>query len=44
LHIAERMVTAIGGRIQVESEPGYGSTFRVALPTSAIVKPDVGKS
>ncbi len=34
LAIARRMIEALGGRIHVESEPGRGSRFRVALPAS----------
>ncbi|MDY7228172.1 ATP-binding protein [Hyalangium rubrum] len=31
LHITQQIVGALGGSIQVESEPGHGSTFTVAL-------------
>jgi two-component system, OmpR family, sensor histidine kinase MtrB len=34
LSVAQRIVTAHGGRIQVESEVGKGSTFWVYLPTA----------
>jgi len=32
LAICDRLVKTMGGRIQVESAPGQGTTFRVALP------------
>jgi CheY-like chemotaxis protein len=34
LAICHRIVTSLGGELDVESAPGCGSTFRVALPVS----------
>jgi signal transduction histidine kinase len=34
LMIADLIVKAHGGRIDIESQPGYGSTFRIFLPVS----------
>src|SRR5207249_4272954 len=36
LSICHGIVSALGGELTVESEPGRGSTFRVALPPAAI--------
>jgi signal transduction histidine kinase len=33
LAIVAELVRAHDGRIEVESEPGHGSTFRVVMPT-----------
>jgi len=39
LSVCQGIITALGGRIEVQSEPGQGSTFSVVLPpTTAAVK------
>jgi two-component system NtrC family sensor kinase len=39
LSVCHGIVTGLGGRIQVESQPGQGSTFRVLLPAAEQVMP-----
>ena len=41
LSIVEQIVTQHGGRIEVTSRPGGGSTFTIALPAHAEAAPDV---
>jgi two-component system, NtrC family, sensor kinase len=33
--VSRRIITAHGGALSVESEPGKGTTFRVLLPVHA---------
>jgi CheY-like chemotaxis protein len=39
LTISQRLVSLMNGRLQVESEPGQGSTFRFILPLQPAEKP-----
>jgi signal transduction histidine kinase len=39
LPIARALVELHGGRIWVESKPGHGAAFRVALPLEAAEQP-----
>ena len=32
LYVSNNLIEGLGGRIEVESEPGKGSTFRIILP------------
>jgi PAS domain S-box-containing protein len=41
LSVCHGIVTGLGGRIQVESEPGQGTLFRVLLPASGQAQPQV---
>ncbi len=40
LHISQHIVNAYGGRIEVESQPGKGSLFRVIIPLCDLTKPN----
>ena len=39
LWVTNQLVTAMGGTISIESAPGQGSSFTVALPVSAAKPP-----
>ena len=36
LSLVKEIVTALNGRIEVESTPGVGSTFTILLPKSSV--------
>ncbi|HEX2988567.1 MAG TPA: HAMP domain-containing sensor histidine kinase [Chloroflexota bacterium] len=44
LYIAKTIVEAHGGRLQVASQPGQGSTFRVVRPTTPSQEPPYSKN
>lgn len=44
LGIARRFVQALGGEIEVESEPGVGSTFGIRFPVEAMDTPETQSS
>jgi signal transduction histidine kinase len=39
LHLARELVQVLGGRIDVQSEPGHGATFTVRVPIGPTVAP-----
>jgi signal transduction histidine kinase len=43
LAVARRLVTLLGGRLEVESEHGSGTTFRVVLSVDPVAEPQTGQ-
>jgi PAS domain S-box-containing protein len=39
LVISAHLIEAMGGKIRVDSEPGHGSTFSFAIPTTSVDRP-----
>ncbi|MBT8048103.1 MAG: response regulator [Gammaproteobacteria bacterium] len=39
LHITRQLIDAMGGKLELDSEPGRGSTFRFTLPLGAVDAP-----
>jgi signal transduction histidine kinase len=41
LSLVREMLLALGGHIELESEVGRGSTFRISVPRSAVSRPQL---